>query len=276
MLVNQNLVHVLPPVTDNCLSWISGRGRMVRNYIMISLQESYVAVLGLKLMTPESAVRRVPTAIRSGWSFAARKLLDRDAVMGWRKHKIPNYLAAHFSALALDARARYHIDRNLSLVLRTKLKVNCIKHIWENWVGHFYLRCWTKFSTSVHIVRKIVTCMTHTSVFLVHAILYCWILTVTNFSFLKKTYKIIHVFGYILNMFKEIRQNTVFNVSTSCLLQKLDSFWKTSNVTSVCENVLRRYAANNIRNITVPVPANPSIWKCDEMDQSQLIQSFLK
>ena len=38
-------------------------------------------------------------------------------------------------------------------------------------------------------------------------------------------------------------------------------FEKTNNVTSVCENVTRRYAANNIRSATLPEHSNPSIWK---------------
>ena len=53
-------------------------------------------------------------------------------------------------------------------------------------------------------------------------------------------------------MFKEIRQNTVFNVSTSCLLQKLDSILKNK---SKCGEMLTLNLRFYIRYVNIWIAA---------------------
>ena len=61
-------------------------------------------------------------------------------------------------------------------------------------------------------------------------------------------------------MVKEIRQNTAFlTFRLHDFLRTKSNIEKTLNVTSICGNVTRRYAANNIRNATLPEHSNPSI-----------------
>ena len=58
--VNQYLVHILSPVTDNCSSWISGRGRMaVEMFSWPSLHKKNVPDVGIELATACMSSRHV-------------------------------------------------------------------------------------------------------------------------------------------------------------------------------------------------------------------------
>ena len=55
-MVNQYVVHILSPVTDNFPSSIKARGKMTVENISQSIFMSYVSELGFKFATARSAV----------------------------------------------------------------------------------------------------------------------------------------------------------------------------------------------------------------------------